>query len=58
MKPVYHLVSTCNEDSNLSFVKDQEMDLLMRKLNRRLRKLFRSLPDGTLSVVVLLGHTR
>ncbi|KAG8014614.1 RNA exonuclease 5, partial [Nibea albiflora] len=37
---------------------DQEMDLLMRKLDRRLQKLFRSLPDGTLSVVVLLGRTR
>ncbi|XP_044046219.1 RNA exonuclease 5-like [Siniperca chuatsi] len=36
---------------------DQEIDHMMRKLDRRLRKLFRSLPDGTLSVVVLLGHT-
>ncbi|XP_040892266.1 RNA exonuclease 5-like [Toxotes jaculatrix] len=36
---------------------DQEMELLMGKLDRRLGKLFRSLPDGTLSVVVLLGHT-
>ncbi|XP_070780888.1 RNA exonuclease 5-like [Enoplosus armatus] len=36
---------------------DHEMDLMMRKLDRRLRKLFRSLPDGTLSVAVLLGHT-
>ncbi|TKS68543.1 RNA exonuclease 5 [Collichthys lucidus] len=36
---------------------DQEMDHMMRKLDRRLRKLFRSLPDGTLSVVVLLGRT-
>ncbi|XP_076584738.1 RNA exonuclease 5 [Chaetodon auriga] len=36
---------------------DQEMDLKMRKLDCRLQKLFRSLPDCTLSVVVLLGHT-
>lgn len=36
---------------------DQEMDLMMGKLDRRLRKLFRSLPEGTLSVVVLRGHT-
>uniref|UniRef100_UPI0037E9167E RNA exonuclease 5-like n=1 Tax=Semicossyphus pulcher TaxID=241346 RepID=UPI0037E9167E len=34
---------------------DQEMDLMMRKLDRRLGKLFRSLSNGTLSVVVLLG---
>ncbi|XP_008292117.1 RNA exonuclease 5, partial [Stegastes partitus] len=36
---------------------DQEMDLTMKKLDCRLGKLFRSLPDGTLSVVVLLGQT-
>ncbi|XP_078132002.1 RNA exonuclease 5 [Sander vitreus] len=36
---------------------DQEMDLMMGKLDCRLRKLFRSLPEGTLSVVVLFGHT-
>ncbi|XP_042341648.1 RNA exonuclease 5-like [Plectropomus leopardus] len=36
---------------------DHEMGLMMGKLDRRLRTLFRSLPDGTLSVVVLLGHT-
>ncbi|XP_032384467.1 LOW QUALITY PROTEIN: RNA exonuclease 5 [Etheostoma spectabile] len=36
---------------------DQEMDFMMGKLDCRLRKLFRSLPEGTLSVVVLLGHT-
>ncbi|XP_031719052.1 RNA exonuclease 5 [Anarrhichthys ocellatus] len=36
---------------------DQEMDLLMGKLDHRLRKLFSSLPEGTLSVVVLLGDT-
>nr|XP_046226674.1 RNA exonuclease 5-like [Scatophagus argus]XP_046226683.1 RNA exonuclease 5-like [Scatophagus argus] len=36
---------------------DQEMDLMMRRLDHRLRKLFRSLQDGTLSVVLLLGHT-
>ncbi|KAF3852592.1 hypothetical protein F7725_005947 [Dissostichus mawsoni] len=36
---------------------DEEMDLLMGKLDRRLQKLFRYLPEGTLSVVVLLGHT-
>ncbi|KAL6111005.1 rexo5 [Pungitius sinensis] len=34
---------------------DQEMDLLLGKLDRRLRKLLRSLPEGTLSVVVLPG---
>ncbi|KAK9540698.1 hypothetical protein VZT92_003135 [Zoarces viviparus] len=36
---------------------DQEVDLLMGKLDRRLGKLFSSLPEGTLSVVVLLGDT-
>ncbi|XP_059188959.1 RNA exonuclease 5-like isoform X2 [Centropristis striata] len=36
---------------------EQEMDLMMGKLDRRLGKLFRSLPEGTLSVVVMLGHT-
>ncbi|XP_035516931.1 RNA exonuclease 5-like [Morone saxatilis] len=36
---------------------DQEMVVMMRKLDCRLQKLFRSLPGGTLSVVVLLGHT-
>ncbi|XP_040043036.2 RNA exonuclease 5 isoform X1 [Gasterosteus aculeatus] len=34
---------------------DQEMDLKLGKLDRRLRKLLRSLPEGTLSVVVLPG---
>ncbi|GLD68267.1 putative RNA exonuclease NEF-sp [Lates japonicus] len=43
-----HMHTTCQE---------QEVELKMRKLDRRLRKLFRSLPDYTLSVVVLLGHT-
>nr|XP_020478441.1 putative RNA exonuclease NEF-sp [Monopterus albus] len=38
-------------------LQDQDMEHMMRKLDRRLGKLFRSLPDGTLSVVVLLGHT-
>ncbi|XP_061587206.1 RNA exonuclease 5-like isoform X2 [Cololabis saira] len=36
---------------------DQEMDLMMKKLDRWLGKAFRSLPDGTLSVVLLRGHT-
>ncbi|KAF7662363.1 hypothetical protein LDENG_00237440 [Lucifuga dentata] len=36
---------------------DQEMERVMRKLDRRLGKLFRSLPEGTLSVVVLQGQT-
>uniref|UniRef100_A0A3P8SRP8 RNA exonuclease 5 n=1 Tax=Amphiprion percula TaxID=161767 RepID=A0A3P8SRP8_AMPPE len=36
---------------------DLEMDHMMKKLDSRLGKLFRSLPDSTLSVVVLLGHT-
>eukprot|EP00064_Thunnus_orientalis_P021074 superscaffoldBa00006178_g21229 len=36
---------------------DQEMELMMKKLDRRLGKLFRSLPECTLSVVVLLGRT-
>ncbi|XP_020498848.1 RNA exonuclease 5 [Labrus bergylta] len=35
---------------------DQEMDLMMARLDRHLKKLFRSLSDGTLSVVVLPGH--
>lgn len=34
------------------------MDVVMRKLDRCLQKLFRFLPAGTLSVVVLLGHAR
>lgn len=34
------------------------MDAAALKLNRRLRRLFRSLPDGTLSVVILGGHPR
>ncbi|TNN46188.1 putative RNA exonuclease NEF-sp [Liparis tanakae] len=34
----------------------EEMDLMLRRLDRRLGKLFRFLPEGTLSVVVLLGH--
>ncbi|XP_062420509.1 RNA exonuclease 5-like isoform X2 [Pungitius pungitius] len=34
---------------------DQEMDLLLGKLDRRLQKLLGSLPEGTLSVVVLPG---
>ncbi|KAM9363753.1 RNA exonuclease 5 [Symphorus nematophorus] len=38
-------------------LQDQEIDAAMRKLDCRLRKLFRSLPDGALSVVVLLGHS-
>ncbi|XP_037619767.1 RNA exonuclease 5-like isoform X1 [Sebastes umbrosus] len=36
---------------------EQEMDLMMGKLDRCLLKLFRSLPQGTLSVVVLPGCT-
>ncbi|XP_073327192.1 RNA exonuclease 5-like [Pagrus major] len=36
---------------------DQEMALMVRKLDRQLWKLFKSLPDGTLSVVILPGHT-
>ncbi|TMS23549.1 RNA exonuclease 5 [Larimichthys crocea] len=54
-------VTTVDPDEERSHMhissQDQEMDLMMRKLDRRLRKLFRSLPDGTLSVVVLLGRT-
>ncbi|KAM9857028.1 RNA exonuclease 5 [Aulostomus maculatus] len=34
---------------------DQEMELMMKKLDRRLGKLYTSLPECTLSVVVLLG---
>ncbi|KAF3687930.1 RNA exonuclease 5 [Channa argus] len=36
---------------------DQEIELTLRKLDRHLGKLFRSLPDCTLSLVLLLGHT-
>lgn len=39
-------------------MQDQGMDLMMKKLDRQLEKVFISLPDGTLSVVLLLGHTR
>ncbi|XP_037545749.1 RNA exonuclease 5 [Nematolebias whitei] len=35
---------------------DQEMHRMMKKLDFRLRKVFNSLPDGTLSVVLLPGH--
>ncbi|XP_034544573.1 RNA exonuclease 5-like [Notolabrus celidotus] len=36
---------------------DQDMDQMMRKLDRSLKKIFKSLPDNTLTVVVLPGHT-
>ncbi|XP_070684114.1 RNA exonuclease 5-like [Pempheris klunzingeri] len=36
---------------------DQEVDAMMRRLDRHLKRLFRYLPAGTLSVVVLPGHT-
>ncbi|CAJ1054008.1 RNA exonuclease 5-like [Xyrichtys novacula] len=36
---------------------DRDVDLLMRKLDRSLKKLFRSLSEDTLSVVVLPGHS-
>ncbi|KAG7262929.1 hypothetical protein CRUP_018932, partial [Coryphaenoides rupestris] len=36
---------------------DGETERVMKKLDRHLRKLFKSLPDHTLSVVVLPGHT-
>ncbi|KAL3996790.1 protein SHQ1 [Sarotherodon galilaeus] len=39
-----------------SSAQEQQMDVVMRKLDRCLQKLFTSLPAGTLSVVVLLGH--
>ncbi|XP_030278162.1 RNA exonuclease 5 isoform X2 [Sparus aurata] len=42
---------------NVTSSEDQEMATAVRKLDRRLWKLFRSLPDGTLSVVILPGHT-
>ncbi|XP_068607010.1 RNA exonuclease 5-like [Brachionichthys hirsutus] len=44
-----------NEEGPQTFW-DQETDRI-RKLDRRLQKLFRCLPDGTLSVVVLVGCT-
>ncbi|KAM9769536.1 RNA exonuclease 5 isoform 1-T2 [Menidia menidia] len=40
---------TCNVSE------DREMDLIMKKLDCRLGKVFRFLPEGTLSVVLLLG---
>ncbi|KAM4604364.1 RNA exonuclease 5 isoform 1-T2 [Polymixia lowei] len=36
--------------------RDMEMERVMRKLDYRLHKLFKSLPDHTLSVVLLPGH--
>ncbi|XP_068177802.1 RNA exonuclease 5-like isoform X2 [Antennarius striatus] len=45
-----------NEERTQAYDASQEMDLL-RKMDRRLEKLFRSLPDDTLSVVVLVGCT-
>uniref|UniRef100_A0A3Q2TA70 RNA exonuclease 5 n=2 Tax=Fundulus heteroclitus TaxID=8078 RepID=A0A3Q2TA70_FUNHE len=44
-------------DSSDGSSQDQETSL-MKKLDRRLRKLFTSLPDGTLSVVLFLGVSR
>ncbi|KAM4595767.1 RNA exonuclease 5 [Fundulus diaphanus] len=44
-------------DSSDDSSQDQETSL-MKKLDRRLSKVFTSLPDGTLSVVLLLGVSR
>ncbi|XP_063738927.1 RNA exonuclease 5-like isoform X2 [Eleginops maclovinus] len=45
-----------SKDQERTHMHDGEMDLMMGKLDRRLQKLFRYLPEGTLSVVVLPGH--
>uniref|UniRef100_A0A8D3BS29 RNA exonuclease 5 n=1 Tax=Scophthalmus maximus TaxID=52904 RepID=A0A8D3BS29_SCOMX len=44
-----------DEESTHTSSQDQEVEPMMGKLDRRLGKLFRFLPDDTLSVVVLLG---
>ncbi|XP_041752365.2 RNA exonuclease 5-like isoform X1 [Coregonus clupeaformis] len=47
---------TPDESSQETGREEQEVACVMRKLDRRVGKLFRSLPDNTLSIVLLPGH--
>uniref|UniRef100_A0A8C7MNE3 RNA exonuclease 5 n=1 Tax=Oncorhynchus kisutch TaxID=8019 RepID=A0A8C7MNE3_ONCKI len=47
---------TLDESSQETGREEQEVACAMRKLDRRVGKLFRSLPDNTLSIVLLPGH--
>lgn len=71
MKPAYFVVEllpqwpSClhthgviSDGSPQNVEEDLQVDVMMQKLDRRLAKLFRSLPDGTLSVVLLPGRSR
>nr|XP_029503526.1 RNA exonuclease 5-like [Oncorhynchus nerka] len=49
---------TPDESSQETGREEQEAACVMRKLDRRVGKLFRSLPDNTLSIVLLPGHNR
>lgn len=49
---------TPDESSQETGREEQEVACVMRKLDRRVGKLFRSLPDNTLSIVLLPGHNR
>uniref|UniRef100_A0A8K9WN88 RNA exonuclease 5 n=1 Tax=Oncorhynchus mykiss TaxID=8022 RepID=A0A8K9WN88_ONCMY len=49
---------TLDESSQETGREEQEVACVMRKLDRRVGKLFRSLPDNTLSIVLLPGHNR
>ncbi|XP_064856997.1 RNA exonuclease 5-like isoform X1 [Oncorhynchus nerka] len=47
---------TPDESSQETGREEQEAACVMRKLDRRVGKLFRSLPDNTLSIILLPGH--
>ncbi|XP_052370683.1 RNA exonuclease 5-like isoform X2 [Oncorhynchus keta] len=47
---------TADESSQETRREEQEVACVMRKLDRHVGKLFRSLPDNTLSIVLLPGH--
>ncbi|KAL1005148.1 hypothetical protein UPYG_G00055170 [Umbra pygmaea] len=48
---------TLEAPSHQTGSEEQEVDSVMRKLDRHMGKLFRSLPENTLSVVLLPGYT-
>ncbi|KAM9314876.1 RNA exonuclease 5, partial [Pholidichthys leucotaenia] len=55
----FHMDANCEAEDKtnvLNISQEQEMNM-MKKLDHRLQKLFRSLPNGTLSVVLLPGHS-
>ncbi|TNM85311.1 hypothetical protein fugu_007582 [Takifugu bimaculatus] len=51
-----HQIAAEGEESHTCIGSQDQDSITMLKLDRRLRRLFRSLPDGTLSVVILGGH--